>query len=64
MKKKMTSRAPTKAYGKVAKKPASTVPGTDRGQFSKLPAGPSTGMMARGPMAQKARAGRLKGVKI
>jgi hypothetical protein len=52
---KKSSRPPNKAFGAVAKKPEADMPGKDRGQFSKMPAG---------PMAHKARAGRLKGVKI
>jgi hypothetical protein len=66
--------APRRAFGHVAKKPASKIPGTDRGQFSKVPEGPSVGMSAKGPkvrtpsgggaLAQKAREGRLRGVKI
>lgn len=65
MKKKMKkSTPPHKAFGAVAKKPESKVPGTDRGQFSKMPEGPSVGMSARGSIAHKARGSRLKGVKI
>ena len=61
-----------KATGIVAKKPKAMIPGTDRGQMSKMPQGPSVGMPARGPavahpmnkMAHAARAKRLKGVRI
>lgn len=47
-----------------SKKSPSKTPGVDRGVMSKMPQGPSVGMSARGPMVHKARANRLKGVKI
>ena len=65
MKKKMKkSSPPHKAFGESAKKPASKVPGTDRGAMSKMPEGPSVGVKARAPMVHKARAARLKGIRI
>lgn len=61
MKKIRKGHMPNQAFGQVAKKPQSKIPGTDRGEFSKMPAGPSVGKSAKGPAA---RAKRLKGVMI
>ena len=53
-----------KAVGLDSKKSPSKTPGVDRGVMSKMPAGPSVGVKAKGPAVHKAREGRLKGVKL
>ena len=57
------------AVSLVADKPKSRVPGTMRGQMSKMPQGPSVGMDAKGPDVKRggthaSRGKRLKGIVI